>query len=167
MTMPQGHPFLLSCPQEEYDALAPEFRRELEAAFQAYGRKCPGEPPWRITSGRRTLRQQAEEMASMTPEQLRGLYGQKGIPSYVEELIRAMPLTPETAYQILAHRSEGYISKHLFGAAADVAPDSVRKPEIFRQLLQEQGLLLLDERSRGIPCFHISCPQIERQIIRE
>ncbi|MGN0867295.1 MAG: hypothetical protein ACI4SG_06435 [Oligosphaeraceae bacterium] len=165
--MSQSHPFRLSCPEEAYQALDPVLRRKLEAAYQSYARACPGEPPWRITSGRRTLRQQGEEMAAMTPEQLRQLYGRNGVPSYVEELIQAMPLTPEKAYRILARRKEGYISRHLFGAAVDVAADSVRQGEAMRQVLQDQGLVLLDERTQGIPCLHVSCPQLEIQIVRE
>ena len=106
-------------------------------------------------------------MAAMTAEQLRGLYCHGGIPSYVEELIQAMPLTAESAYHILCQRSEGYISKHLFGAAVDLAPDSISDHNLFRALTRKYRLALLDERRNGIPCFHLADPDAKIQIVRE
>lgn len=106
-------------------------------------------------------------MAAMSAEQLRGLYCNGGIPSYVEELIQNMPLTPEKALVVLANRTEGYISKHLFGAAVDLAPASIQDHELFRNIIAQQGLRLLDERQNGIPCFHIADNSIPPEIIRE
>ena len=106
-------------------------------------------------------------MAAMTAEQLRGLYCHGGIPSYVEELIQAMPLAPERAYSILCHRSEGYISKHLFGAAVDLAPDRILDQKLFRELMAKYRLTLLDERQNGISCFHLADPDAEIRIVRE
>ena len=164
--------FSLRCAEEEFLGLRQEFRGRLEAAFsvyqmgyrEAHGGECA---PWVMTSGRRSLRQQAQEMCAMTPVQLRGLYCNGGIPSYVEELIRAMPLTEESAYRILQNRSEGYISKHLFGAAADFSPRSIQDPARFRIALEGQSLRLLDESPHGVPCFHVFDPRVPAEIVRE
>ncbi len=162
----------LRCDEEEFLGLQQEFRGRLEAAFLVYQagyREATGEAcaPWVMTSGRRSLRQQAQEMSAMTPEQLRGLYCTGGIPSYVEELVQAMPLTEENAYRILQRRSEGYISKHLFGAAADFAPRSIQDPARFQQALEAQHLRLLDESPHGVPCFHVYDPAAPAEIVRE
>ncbi len=105
-------------------------------------------------------------MAAMTPEQLRGLYCSGGVPSYVEELIQNMPLTPEKALHILANRTEGYISKHLFGAALDLAPSSIQDHQLFQNIIAQLGLRLLDERQNGIQCFHIADNSIPITIVR-
>ncbi len=162
----------LRCDEEEFLGLQESFRNCLETAFLHYcdayrasrGEECA---PWVLTSGRRTLRQQAREMSAMTPGQLRGLYCSGGIPSYVEELIRAMPLTEESAYRVLQNRSEGYISRHLFGAAADFSPRSIQDPALFRAALEKQSLRVLDESRHGIPCFHVYDPGAAVEIIRE
>lgn len=162
----------LRCGEEEFLGLRESFRNRLEAAFLHYRDACRasngGEcAPWVMTSGRRTLRQQAREMAAMSPGQLRGLYCNGGIPSYVEELIHAMPLTEEAAYRILQNRSEGYLSKHLFGAAADFAPRSIQDPALFRDALEKQSLRVLDESQHGIPCLHVHDPGAPVEIVRE
>lgn len=162
----------LRCDEEEFLGLRESFRSRLEAAFLHYrdaflaskGEECV---PWLMTSGRRTLRQQAREMAAMSPGQLRGLYCNGGIPSYVEELIHAMPLTEEAAYRILQNRSEGYISRHLFGVAADFSPRSIQDPALFRAALEGQSLRVLDESRHGIPCFHVHDPGVPAEIVRE
>ena len=157
----------LSCETLAYQGLQEGLRDKLETACREYHHLRPQDPPWRVTSARRSLFAQAAEMAAMTAEQLRGLYCHGGIPSYVEGLIQAMPLTPERAYSILCHRSEGYISKHLFGAAVDLAPDRILDQKLFRELMAKYRLTLLDERQNGIPCFHLADPDAEIRIVRE
>lgn len=65
--------------------LAPELVAALERAATAYDATA-GPAAVTVTSGRRTLRRQAELMAALTPAQLDALYGRHGEPSYLPPL---------------------------------------------------------------------------------
>ena len=66
------------------------------------------------------------------------------------------PLTPERAYEILLNRKEGYVSKHLYGKAVDLAAKDMKDLTLAKKLLEEQGLAVKDEAAQGIPCMHVS-----------
>lgn len=166
MQSPPLTPFELSCTPEEFLGVQECLRQRLASAYDAYCSAVGASVPWRVTAGRRTLRQQAEEMSAMTPDQLRKLYCTGGIPSYVEELIAAVPLTPETAYRILCNRSEGYISKHLCGAAIDLSIREIHDCHAFEKTLTNAGLRLLNETRVGIPCYHIYDPTLAPVVVR-
>lgn len=148
----------LSCTPEEYFGVQEGLRLRVEAASQKYLSVHPGEAPWRVTSGLRSLQEQAREMAAMSPEQLLALYSKGGTPSYVQEMTAAenQPLTPERAYEILLNRKEGYVSKHLYGNAVDLAAKDMKDLTLAKKLLEEQGLAVKDEAAQGIPCMHVS-----------
>ena len=125
-----------------------------------------------VTSARRTLLHTAELMAEFTPVQLEELYCRNGYPSYIREMVSAIqakghPLTGEEAYAILAHRTEGYVSAHLFGAAIDIRSTELQNPTLLRSLLETAGFRTLDETECGIPCIHATYKAIPTQIIRE
>lgn len=147
----------LSCTPEEYFGVQEGLRLRVEAASRKYLSAHPGEAPWRVTSGLRSLQEQAREMAAMSPEQLLALYSKGGTPSYVQEMTAEnQPLTPERAYEILLNRKEGYVSKHLYGNAVDLAAKDMKDLTLAKKLLEEQGLAVKDETAQGIPCMHVS-----------
>ena len=148
----------LSCTPEEYFGVQEGLRLRVEAASQKYLSAHPGEAPWRVTSGLRSLQEQAWEMAAMSPEPLLKLYSKGGTPSYVQEMtaVENQPLTPERAYEILLNRKEGYVSKHLYGNAVDLAAKDMKDLTLAKKLLEEQGLAVKDESAQGIPCMHVS-----------
>ena len=148
------------------EELLPEFTAALQAAAEQYRSRFPEAPRWIITSARRTLMRQAQLMAAMSADQLVGMYCSHGRPAYVDALLKAFPLTAEAAYRILCERTEGYISRHLYGAAADIAAVSVRHPEALKTLLQQHGCTVFDETELGVACYHVSWPQAPAQIIR-
>ncbi len=151
------------------DGLHPLLRPALEAAAAAYRRAAGG--TLRVTSGRRTLRRQAELMAGMSDAQLRALYARNGTPDYVAALTAARAangaLDAETAYAILRNRREGYISAHLSGAAADLATDGVADLPLLKKLLDANGFDTLDERDAGLPCLHCRLRAAPTAIVRE
>ena len=123
-----------------------------------------------ITSGRRTLREQARLMAAMSPAQLEGMYCRKGYPDYVRRLIGAregkgMP-SEEDAYRILRDRTEGYVSAHLCGAAVDIDTVNV-DASLLRAILESHGFQALDERCLGIPCIHAVLKGAELRLVRQ
>ena len=148
----------LSCTPEEYFGVQEGLRFRVEAASRKYLSVHPGEAPWRVTSGLRSLQEQAREMAAMSPELLLALYSKGGTPSYVQEMTAAenQPLTPERAYEILLNRKEGHVSKHLYGNAVDLAAKDMKDLTLAKKLLEEQGLAVKDETAQGIPCMHVS-----------
>lgn len=125
----------------------------------------------RITSGWRSLRHCAELMAGFDRQQLEGMYCRNGYPSYVRKLLErreqlGRQLTGDEAYEVLANRTEGYISWHLQGGAADIlAP--VAQPDLLKKLLQECGFRVLDEQDMGISCYHATLTGLEPRIVRE
>ena len=158
----------LECPLDAFEALHPGLKEALQKAARRYHDALPAEPPWRVTSARRTLRRQAELMAACTPEQLLAMYASRGRPQYIDAiLVAGQPISAEAVYAILQARAEGYISRHLFGAAADLGATGVARPELLKRLLAEEGATVLDERDCGIPCYHVSWPDAPAQIIRE
>ena len=110
-------------------------RLRVEAASRKYLSVHPEEAPWRVTSGLRSLQEQAREMAAMSPEQLLALYSKGGTPSYVQEMTAAenQPLTPERAYEIL-----------------------MKDLTLAKDRLEEQGRAVKDETAQGIPWMHVS-----------
>ena len=149
----------LECAAEDYEALATPLRKALEGAAADYRRAVPDAPPLVVTSARRTLRRQAELMAAMSDAELEGMYARHGRPSYIDELEAARPLDAEKAYCILRDRKEGYISRHLYGQAADVAAEGVADICALRALLEARGCSVLDEREMGRACLHVAWPE--------
>jgi len=151
------------------EGLVPELVERIEAAVREYAAVHGG--PVEITSGRRSLRHQARLMAAMTDEQITALYGPGDTPDYVRS-IRALPRNadgardPGVVYEVLRNRRQGYISRHLFGAAADISPPDCA-PEKLVAALKRHGLNVLDERGTGIHCFHVSLPGVTPVIVRE
>ncbi len=151
------------------EGLIPELAARIEAAARefaaAYGASIE------VASGRRTLRRQARLMAAMTDAQLLALYGAGAAPDYVRAIC-ALPKAgdggrdPEAVYRVLQRRRQGFVSRHLFGGAADIAVPE-QAPEALAATLRRHGLNVLDERSTGIACFHVSLPGIEPVIVRE
>ncbi len=157
----------LECGVEAFSALHPGLQEAISEAARRYRLAEFNAPKWVITSGRRTLRRQAELMAALSPEQLVAMYCSHGRPQYIDALLELNSITPEAAYQVLCNRSEGYISRHLFGAAADIAAHNITNPARLKALLLEQGAAVLDEREMGILCYHVSWPDAPVKIIRE
>ena len=149
--------------------LAPELVAALERAAAAYA--AAGHGAVTVTSGRRTLRRQAELMAAMTPAQLDTLYGRHGEPEYLPPL-KALwaaiggPPDPAAVYDVLAGRREGYISSHLYGAAVDLAVEGLANAACLTRLLEAEGFTVLDERDAGIPCLHATFRPCPPEIVR-
>ena len=125
-----------------------------------------------VTSARRTLRHTAELMAKFTPAQLEALYCRNGYPSYIREMVSAIQakgrsLTEEEAYAILAHRTEGYVSAHLYGAALDIRSTGLQDSALLRSLLETAGFRTLDETECGINCIHATYKATPILMIRE
>lgn len=150
----------LACGAEAFEALHPALQKALRTAAEDYTAAVPEDLPLVITSAMRTLRRQAELMAEMTPEQLRAMYCSGGTPSYIEQICNAYPADADTVHRILEQRTEGYISKHLYGLAADIATEGLSRPQLLREKLLANGAAaVLDERDMGIQCFHVSWKQ--------
>lgn len=150
--------------------LVPELVAALERAVGAY-EVATGLATVTVTSGRRTLRRQAELMAAMPPAQLDALYGRHGEPSYLpplKELWRTAGGSPDPAavYDILATRRDGYISSHLYGAAVDLAVEGLADAACLTRLLEAEGFTVLDERDAGIPCLHATFRACPPEIVR-
>ena len=158
----------LECTLEAFEALHPRLQEAIRRAARRYHDARPDEPAWRVTSARRTLRRQAELMAACTPEQLLAMYASRGRPQYIDAILAAaQPLDADAVYAILQTRTEGYISRHLFGAAADLGANGVADPALLKRLLAAEGAAVLDERECGIPCYHVAWPDAPVQIVRE
>jgi len=142
----------------------PGLVQAIERAARTY-RGRTGEPVT-VVSGRRSLRRQAELMAAMSDEQLTSLYS--AAAEYVQRIIaeraRTGRLSAEQVYRILCTRSEGYISRHLWGAAVDLAIPE-KAPEMLITCLRKEGLQVLDERNAGIHCFHVAKPDLPVRIV--
>ena len=156
------------CPR---DGLAPQLLRDLESAVKAYAAET-GDENVVVTSGRRTLRRQAELMAAFSQDQLLALYGRHGTPCYVQSIgefrqREGRDPSADEVYEILRSRADGYISDHLYGGAVDIAASSVQDIAALRACLQQQGFRTLDERDQGIACLHVSHRGDPRQITRE
>ena len=96
------------------------------------------------------------------------MYGAHGRPQYIDAILAAgTHLDADAVYSILQHRTEGYISRHLYGAAADIGATALARPDLLKQLLTAQGAAVLDERDCGIPCYHVSWPDAPVVIVRE
>ena len=147
----------LDCGAENFEALHPALKNALTAAASEYMATVTGATPLIITSARRTLLRQAQLMAEMTPQQLHSMYCSNGTPSYITQICNAYPADPETIHNILKNRTEGYISRHLYGLAADIAAENLSQPEKLKEILLKHGAVaVLDERDMGIQCFHVS-----------
>ena len=147
----------LACGAEAFTALHFGLQNAIRVAAEKYQRAYPEATPWIITSAMRTLRRQAELMADMTPEQLRAMYCSGGTPQYIDDICKVYPASAEIIHQILANRTEGYISRHLYGLAADIAAENITHPQELKALLLEAGVAaILDERDMGIQCFHVA-----------
>lgn len=167
MRCPSPH-LVWECSRE---GLAAELLRDLEDAVAAYAAES-GDPSVTITSGRRTLRRQAELMAAFSQEQLVGLYGRHGMPDYIQSIgdfreREGRDPTADEVNEILRNRQAGYISDHLYGAAVDIASSSVEDVELLRRHLHAHGFRTIDERVHGIACIHASHTGVPRQIVRE
>ncbi len=108
-------------------------------------------------------------MAAMSDAQLKGLYGAGDPPDYVRRICELRgpdgAVSAALVYDVLCERREGYVSRHLFGAAADLAIPECAVPEL-KEALRRQGLAVLDERDRGIDCLHVSLPGVPTRIVR-
>lgn len=154
----------------EHTGLAPALMTALEAAAAEF--RAAGHAPLRVASGRRTLRRQAELMAAMSPDQLRGLYARHGTPDYIARILAEHAavghVAPETVYEILRTRNEGFISAHLCGAAVDlVPPDTPEAGAALRRALERHGFEVLDERDLGLECLHARLAGLPLEIVRE
>ena len=98
-------------------------------------------------------------MAAMSDAELEAMYARHGRPSYIDELEAARPLDAEKAYRILRDRKEGYISRHLYGLAVDVAAEAQSNLAVLRTLLETRGCTVLDERDMGRACLHVAWPE--------
>ncbi len=153
------------------DGLAPVLLRDLDAAMADYA-EATGDEAVVVTSGRRTLRRQAELMADFSQDQLVGLYGRHGMPCYVQSIgefrqREGRDPNADEVYEILRTRESGYISDHLYGGAVDIASSSVQNIAALRTCLQEHGFRVLDERDQGIACLHASHTGVPRLIARD
>jgi hypothetical protein len=148
--------------------LHPDLLVALRRAARAYYRQ--EQRPIRITSGWRSLRQQAELMSRMSHEQLLRLYAQQGIPDYLRAILESQkqnaPLSPAVVHDILCRRQEGYVSAHLCGAAVDAATEAAEVATL-RRVLEAEGFAVLDEREDGIPCLHARLRSLDLAIVRE
>jgi hypothetical protein len=147
---------LIECPEDEYAAVCAPLRGIVEAAAQEYHAQFPNDPPLRVTAGKRTLHQQAELMAQMTPQQLAALYSNGGRPQYIDAILALKEHTVEGIYNALLNRTEGYVSRHLTGNAIDLGLRDVKHPDVLRQLIASAGARVLDESAHGLPCLHVS-----------
>lgn len=140
----------------------------LERAARAYHART--DLPVRVTSGWRSLQQQAELMSRMSRRQLLQLYGRNGMPDYLNTILarldRQPPPAPSELYDILCKRQEGYVSAHLCGAAVDLASEAADTTAL-RTLLEREGFAVLDERDAGIPCLHARLTALELTVVRE
>lgn len=154
------------CPAEGLDSALRMAIEEVAAHYAAAtGRRLV------ISSGRRSLRRQAELMAAMTPEQLRLLYCRHGEPDYIPPILAALTVGPESrvverVHAILKQRLDGYVSAHLYGGAVDIALAEADLPVLVR-LLESHGFEVLDETAAGIPCLHASYASSRRSVVRE
>lgn len=137
------------------DGLEPELLARLETVAAKY-HSITGESLI-VTAGLRTLQRQAELMANFSQEQLEAMYCRNGYPSYISQILALPnPHDPTAIYNVLANRTEGYISKHLYGKAADIAAENMASPQLFKELCAHANLSVLDETNLGVPCFHIA-----------
>jgi hypothetical protein len=165
---PSAPHLVWECPRT---GLAAELLHDLEDAVAAYAEES-GDESVTVTSGRRTLRRQAELMAAFSQDQLVALYGRQGMPCYVQaigEFRQREGRDPSAAevYDILRSRANGYISDHLYGGAVDIASSSVGNVDLFRRHLHEHGFRTIDERAQGIACIHASHRGVPRRIVRD
>jgi hypothetical protein len=145
--------------------------QDLCRAVDAYAAET-GDNAVTITSGHRTLRRQAELMAAFSQDQLMGLYGRHGTPSYVTAIAEfrntnGRAPTADEVYRILRHRRDGYISSHLYGGAVDIASRSVQNMAALRAQLAQHNFRTLDERSQGIACLHATHLGTPKRIVRD
>lgn len=167
MQTPDREELIITCAPADYDGVQPDLRRLLEQAAHSYHILCPGEPPLRVTSGRRSLREQAETMAAMSPQQLLSLYSGGGCPQYIAAILHLESVTPDAVYRILCERREGYVSRHLGGQAVDIGAAGVTFPGALKKILAEAGAGVKDERACGISCFHLWLPGSTPIIVKE
>ena len=147
------------------DGLHPDLLKSLAAVADAY--YAIQEEPLVVNGGRRTLRRQAELMAAFSLKQLEGMYCRNGYPDYIRRIAELPePFSADDVYRILASRTEGYISKHLTGQAADISPE-LKDAALARKLLKDAGLTVFDETSLGVRCLHVGLPGPPSEIIRE
>ena len=115
--------------------------------------------PFVITSGKRSLRKQAELMAAFSLKQLEAMYCRNGYPDYIRRIAELPePFSADDVYRILALRSSGFISKHLTGWAVDISP-VLKAPMKARKALKDADLTVLDETEFGVKCFHVCLPE--------
>ncbi len=146
----------VECPENEFNDVCAPLRNIITHVAQKYHALFPDETPLRITSGKRTLRQQAEIMAQMTPQQLAALYSTGGRPQYIDAILALKEYNADSVYHALLNRTEGYVSRHLTGNAVDIGLSTVNHPDELRQLLIDAGARVLDESSHGLPCLHVA-----------
>jgi hypothetical protein len=166
--MPSSHAIVWDCSRQ---GLSRDLLIDLNRAMDAYAEET-GDDRVTITSGRRTLRHQAKLMANFTQDQLMGMYGRHGTPSYVQaigEFRQGKGRSPDAdeVYEILRTRESGYISSHLYGGAIDIASRSVQDIPALRAQLAKHGFRTLDERDQGIACLHATHLATPKQIVRE
>ena len=147
-----SHAIIFDCSSTGLDEqLALALKTIADSYYDATGE------PIVVTAGKRTLQRQAELMANFSKEQLEAMYCRHGYPSYISQIL-ALP-NPHDAvavHHVLANRTEGYISKHLYGQAVDIDAASISSPILFKQICNAAGLSVLDERENNVPCFHLT-----------
>jgi len=132
--------------------------------FAAFGK------PVVITSGWRSLRKMAELMAPLSVSQLEGMYCQNGYPDYIRSIVSERGisnavLSAAEIYRILQNRKEGYVSRHLFGAAVDLSCEEMELEDL-SLILKQCGFSVFNERAFGIECVHASYLGLDPVIIR-
>lgn len=163
-------PYSYSCSRETLASLKPGVLDAFAECALKY--KAATGQVLEITSAHRSLRHCAQLMNAFSQEQLEAMYCRNGYPDYIRKLVQARhekgrALTDEEAYRILCDRSEGYISAHLYGAALDIAADSLLDKALLQELLKKAGFRTLDETNLGICCIHASYSGIAAEIIKE
>jgi len=126
--------------------------------------------PVMITSGWRSLRQTAEIMALLSVSQLKGMYCRHGCPDYIRSIVLKREvlgtvLSEDDVYSILQNRKEGYISRHLFGAAVDLSCEDMKLDEL-NLMLKQCGFSVFNEQALGVECLHASYSAEAPVIIR-
>ena len=163
-------PYTYSCAKEAFVSLKPGVIEAFVECAKQYRTKTG--QTLEITSARRSLRHCAQLMNAFSKEQLEAMYCRNGYPSYIRDIVQARDkmgraLTDDEAYQILCHRSEGYISAHLYGAAIDIASEGLADKALLLELLAKAGFRTLDETNLGIRCIHATFSGIAAEIIKE
>lgn len=126
----------------------PALQKKVHSTIANYGSKVS------ITSGKRTVRKQAELMAPMTDKDL-NMYGSKTY--YIVE-IKAIAESKRTATKVeeilkKAQKNGSRISHHLAGSAVDISSKGTFNWVKAGKAAKKAGLTVKEEKWRN--CFHV------------